>query len=52
MIEGVLSFGVAELLFLVTEELLVEAHEVPETPLTTATFFAGFLVIILLEMAI
>jgi zinc transporter, ZIP family len=52
MIEGVLSFGVAALLYLVTEELLVEAHEVPETPLTTATFFIGFLVIILIEMAI
>ncbi len=52
MIEGVLSFGVAALLYLVTEELLVEAHEVPETPLITATFFIGFLVIILIEMAI
>ena len=52
MIEAVLSFGVAALLYLVTEELLVEAHEVPETSLTTATFFIGFLVIILIEMAI
>lgn len=40
---GVLSFGCAALLYLVTEELLVEAHEVPETSLSTATFFAGFL---------
>jgi zinc transporter, ZIP family len=52
MLEGVLAFGVAALLYLVTEELLVEAHEVEETPLTTATFFAGFLVILLIEMAI
>jgi len=52
MLEAVLSFGVAALLYLVTEELLVEAHEVPETSLTTATFFIGFLVIILIEMAI
>lgn len=41
-LEVVLSFGLAALLFLVTEELLVEAHEVEETPLTTATFFPGF----------
>ena len=38
----VLAFGAAALLYLVTEELLVEAHEVPETPLTTAMFFVGF----------
>lgn len=48
--EQVLSFGLAALLYLVTEELLVEAHEVPETPLTTAAFFAGFLALILIEM--
>lgn len=46
---GVLGFGAAALLFLAVEELLVEAHEVPETPLATAMFFAGFLVIFLLE---
>ena len=38
---GGLAFGCAALLYLVTEELLVEAHEVPETTLTTAMFFAG-----------
>ena len=32
VLDGLLAFGVAALLFLVTEELLVEAHEVPETP--------------------
>ena len=41
---GILGFGVAALLYLVTEELLTEAHEVPDTPVVTATFFAGFLV--------
>ena len=51
MLEVVLSFGLAALLFLVTEELLVEAHEKPETPLTTATFFAGFLLFLVLGMA-
>lgn len=44
----ILSFGLAALLFLVTEELLTEAHEVPERPLTTAMFFAGFLVFLVL----
>jgi zinc transporter, ZIP family len=48
---GVLSFGCAALLFLVTEELLTEAHEEPETPLTTAMFFVGFLALFLLQMA-
>ncbi len=46
----VLSFGLAALLFLVTEELLVEAHEVPETPFITALFFAGFLLFLVLGM--
>lgn len=49
-LEAVLAFGAAALLYLVTEELLVEAHEVPETPLTTATFFAGFLILFVIEM--
>lgn len=40
---GILGFGVASLLYLVTEELLVEAHEEPDTPLIAATFFVGFL---------
>ena len=49
-LEAVLSFGLAALLFLVTEELLVEAHEVPETPGITASFFAGFLLFVVLAM--
>lgn len=40
-----LSFGAAALLFLVTEELLIEAHEVQQTPLITAAFFAGFIIL-------
>ena len=47
---AMLGFGSAALLYLVTEELLVEAHEVPETPLATASFFAGFLVLLVIEM--
>ncbi len=50
-LELVLSFGLAALLFLVTEELLVEAHEDPESPLLTATFFGGFLLFLLLGMS-
>ena len=50
ILEVVLSFGAAALLYLVTEELLVEAHEIPETSLTTAMFFLGFLVLFLIEM--
>lgn len=49
-LELVFSFGLAALLFLVTEELLIEAHEEPETPLTTTTFFAGFLLFLVLGM--
>lgn len=49
-LELVLAFGLAALLFLVTEELLVEAHEEPESPLLTATFFGGFLLFLLLGM--
>lgn len=47
---GVLGFSSAALLYLVVEELLVEAHEVPETPVSTAVFFLGFLVLFLVEM--
>ena len=47
---AVLAFGCAALLFLVTEELLVEAHEVPETAGTTTMFFAGFLLFLVLGM--
>lgn len=47
-LEIVLSFGLAALLFLVTEELLVEAHEEEETAWLTAAFFAGFLLFLIL----
>ena len=43
------AFGLVALLYLVIEELLVEAHEIPDTPLTTAIFFAGFLLLIIIE---
>jgi len=50
MLEVVLSFGLAALMYLVTEELLVEAHKEPETPVATGMFFLGFLVFLLLGM--
>ena len=49
-LEIVLSFGAAALMYLVVEELLVEAQEVQETPLITASFFAGFVALYLLEL--
>jgi ZIP family zinc transporter len=46
---ALLSFGLIALLYLVTEELLVEAHEVKEKNWVTALFFAGFLALLLLD---
>lgn len=43
VLAGVLAFGAAALLYLVVEELLVEAHEAKETPLLAAMFFVGFI---------
>ncbi|HVX61042.1 MAG TPA: transporter [Pirellulales bacterium] len=47
---AVLSFGCAALLYLVTEELLVEAHEAPHTAVAAAMFFAGFQFFLILGM--
>lgn len=49
-LELVLSFGLAALLFLVTEELLTEAHEEKETLFQTAMFFVGFLIFLIIGM--
>ena len=46
---GFLAFGMIALLYLVTEELLVEAHETEDRPWVTAMFFAGFLLLLLLD---
>jgi ZIP family zinc transporter len=48
VLTGALSFGLIALLYLVTEELLVEAHEAPDRPWVTAMFFVGFLLLLLL----
>lgn len=49
-IDAVLAFALAALLYLVTEELLVEAHEVPETPFQASMFFLGFILLLVIEM--
>lgn len=46
---SILALALVALLYLVTEELLVEAHEIEDTPLITAMFFAGFLGLLVLE---
>lgn len=43
VIGGALAFSAAALLYLVTDELLVEAHEVEEKPISTLVLFSGFL---------
>lgn len=49
VVTGFLAFGLMALLYLVTEELLVEAHEVPDKPWTAAMFFVGFLLLVAIE---
>jgi zinc transporter, ZIP family len=43
VIGGALAFSAAALLYLVTEELLMEAHTVEEKPISTLVLFGGFL---------
>lgn len=49
VIVGFLSFGLMALLYLVTEELLAEAHQRPDSPLISAMFFVGFLGLLVIE---
>lgn len=47
---GILAFATAALIYLVTEELLAEAHEDGEdTTFVAATFFLGFLAVLMLK---
>lgn len=46
------AFGAAVLIYLVTEELLVEAHEVPETALAMTLFFVGFAALTVLNTTV
>lgn len=50
--EIVLAFGLSALMFLVTEELLTEAHEEKETVWHTSAFFVGFLLFLVLGMVV
>ena len=50
ILNGTIAGGAAALLYLATEELLREAHEEPDSPLITASFFAGFLAVLLIDM--
>lgn len=49
LLEGFFAFGLIALLYLVTEELLVDAHEIPDKPWVTAMFFVGFLALLIVE---
>lgn len=51
VIGGALAFSAAALLYLVTEELLMEAHEVEEKPVSTLVLFGGFLVFWAIQLA-
>ena len=43
VLAGTLSFSLAALLYLMTEELLMEAHEVEDKSIATLVLFGGFL---------
>jgi len=51
VLASILSFGAAALLYLVTEELLVETQLPEETLMSTAMFFLGFVAIFALALA-
>jgi len=50
ILEAILAFGLSALMYLVTEELLVEAHEDIDTPFSTAIFFVGFFIFLIIAM--
>lgn len=52
MLSGFFAFALVSLLYLVTEELLVEAHESGDAPWVTAMFFVGFLLLLILDALI
>jgi zinc transporter, ZIP family len=49
---SVLAFATSAFLYLVTEELLVEAHKGPDTRFATSMFFVGFLLMMVIETSI
>jgi len=46
----ILAFGLSALMYLVTEELLVEAHEHTDTPINTTIFFVGFFIFLIVAI--
>lgn len=44
-VQAVLAFGAAALVYLISEELMTEAHRGPEPKAAAALVFAGFLVV-------
>ena len=50
ILDAILAFCVAALLYLVTGELLVEVHEMLETSVQAAMFFVGFILLLTFEM--
>ena len=50
MLAIVLTFGAAALIYLIAEELLVETIEAEESLFSTATLFAGFLLLLALKL--
>ena len=52
VLTGLLAFGCAALLYLVMEELLVDAHKEEEGPWATPMFFVGFLGLLVIEMSL
>lgn len=50
IIGGALAFSAAALLYLVTEELLMEAHEIEEKPVSTLVLFGGFLAFWIIQL--
>jgi ZIP family zinc transporter len=49
---SVLAFATSAFLYLVTEELLVEAHKGPDTTFATTMFFVGFLLMMVIETTV
>jgi ZIP family zinc transporter len=49
---SVLAFATSAFLYLVTEELLVEAHKGQDTAFATAMFFVGFLLMMVIETGV
>lgn len=52
VVTAVLAFGSIALLYLVTEELLVNVRNVPETPWHTLVLFTGFILVFVVEMLV